>query len=205
MEKDDAYYRDAELEIKRRELAFKERENTFGARFLKSAAVVLPLLLSLLVPYIGYMQWRTTRADNAVAAERKAALDVQRVSLYAETVFVTGKLRRLAATPEGRRNSDYTALKDAFENLYWSRLPLVEDDTVARAMVAFRKGLRYAEQPTPENLNDLALDTRMNPQNMGGTQQFLDGLTIALAHAIRDSLKEHPEPAAAAPSPAPSP
>jgi hypothetical protein len=80
---------------------------------------------------------------------------------YIEATETAAKIPR---TPAGATKDD---LVKRFWQLYWGALALVEDDEVARAMVAYGEGLK-AE---PKQASDL------------------ETLAIGVAHACRNSLK----------------
>jgi hypothetical protein len=95
------------------------------------------------------------------AHERQKPFIEAQIKYYVEATETTAKILR---TPEGPARDD---LVKRFWQLYWGALALVEDDEVARAMVAYGEALKASPKQAGE----------------------LERRAIDVAHACRNSLK----------------
>jgi hypothetical protein len=139
---------------------------------LESLLKISSPLLAVAVFFWGIYTYRDTAEKSAEReiAEAKRAAETRRIeatrpyldkqlTLYTEATKVTATI---ATSPDPLEVKRATK---RFRELYWGELALVERDSVAKAMVAFR----------------VALDA-------GSMQALLAPLALDLAHACRDEL-----------------
>lgn len=125
-------------------------------------------VISALFAYMAQTSAAKSQSDVALlqlaaqqAHERQKPFIEAQMKYYIEATETAAQIPRTA--PGAARQE----LVKRFWQLYWGALALVEDDNVARAMVAYGAELK---QPQPNSAT-------------------LEGLALNVAHACRDSLK----------------
>jgi Tfp pilus assembly protein PilE len=125
-------------------------------------------IISAFVAYIAQTNAAKAQADIAIiqlAAQQ--AHERQKPFVEAQMKFYVEATETVAQIPRARNTGAREALIKRFWQLYWGSLALVEDDEVAGAMVAYGEQLKE-NSPDPNTL---------------------EGLSLRVAHACRNSLK----------------
>ena len=162
--------KDEALELQRRrfEASIPRAEPQSWRTTLRAMIVAaVPLLAALTAPTVGLIQFglsqeqaaRVTAAARTREAELRAetarqeanrAFNTKRLALYERAILVTG---RLASEPIG--SPQFQKAQRGFESLFWSQLPLVEDEGVRRAMAELRAELDVRD---PNGINQSVLN-----------------------------------------------
>ena len=132
---------------------------------LKRIYVFAALPLAVIVAY-----WTIWSYAASTTLEAKKPILQRQLDIYTNAAKVTGDL---AALPRG---PDWDHARNRFWSLYWGELAMVESRDVATKMVDFGNTL----QALKSNLTESAWLEK---------QETLHGLSLAVAHAARDSLE----------------
>lgn len=125
-------------------------------------------VISALVAYIAQTSAAKSQSDvSLVQLAAQQAHERQKPFVEAQMRFYIEATETVAQIPRTADIAVREALVKRFWQLYWGALALVEDEEVARAMIAYGKQLKVSS-PDP------------------GT---LEGLSLNVAHACRNSLQ----------------
>ncbi len=155
-------FKNKELEVRNKQFEYElnlkaenlktenERTNSFKARLERSFASAIPFLIALATATFGLIQFGLSQRFAAEAAIRPQIEGAKKQfdSLRNFTLYEGARTAYFLATQAGNPKSkifiaqkDTVSARDYFEELYWIKMPLYENEGVAYSMVEFRDTL----------------------------------------------------------------